>query len=68
MQVAFDALKKALTSASCLALPDQDGEFEVMGAIYAIFTCRGHNPELTANQPTNHPVCQSTIPSANAST
>ena len=29
MQTAFDALKKALTSASCLALPDPDGEFEV---------------------------------------
>src|SRR6266496_3551504 len=29
MQSAFDALKKALTSAPCLALPDPDGEFEV---------------------------------------
>ena len=29
MQTAFDALKKALTSAPCLALPDPDGEFEV---------------------------------------
>ena len=29
MQTAFDALKEALTSASCLALPDPDGEFEV---------------------------------------
>ena len=29
MQIAFDALKKALTSASCLALPDPDDEFEV---------------------------------------
>ena len=29
MQTAFDALKETLTSASCLALPDSDGEFEV---------------------------------------
>src|SRR5947207_5326140 len=29
MQTAFDELKKALTSASYLALPDPDGEFEV---------------------------------------
>ena len=29
MQTAFDALKEALTSASCLALPDPNGEFEV---------------------------------------
>ena len=29
MQAAFDELKKALTSAPCLALPDPDGEFEV---------------------------------------
>jgi Reverse transcriptase (RNA-dependent DNA polymerase)/RNase H-like domain found in reverse transcriptase/Integrase zinc binding domain/Chromo (CHRromatin Organisation MOdifier) domain/Aspartyl protease len=29
MQAAFDELKKVLTSAPCLALPDPDGEFEV---------------------------------------
>ena len=29
MQTAFDALKEALTSASCLALPDPNDEFEV---------------------------------------
>ena len=29
MQTAFDALKKTLTSASCLTLPDPDDEFEV---------------------------------------
>src|SRR5438046_5835219 len=29
MQMVFDALKEALTSAPCLALPDPDGEFEV---------------------------------------
>jgi RNase H-like domain found in reverse transcriptase len=29
MQMIFDALKEALTSASYLALPDPDGEFEV---------------------------------------
>jgi hypothetical protein len=36
-----------------------------MGAIYAICTCPNHMMELTSNQPTNHPVCQPTIPSAN---
>ena len=30
MQTAFDALKETLTSASCLALPDPDDEFEVI--------------------------------------
>ena len=49
MQTAFDALKEALTSAPCLALPDPDGEFEVTTdasedakAVGAVLTQDGH--------------------------
>ena len=49
MQTAFDELKKALTSAPCLALPDPDGEFEVTTdasedakAVGAVLTQNGH--------------------------
>jgi hypothetical protein len=48
-QTAFDELKKALTSAPCLALPDPDGEFEVTTdasedakAVGAVLTQNGH--------------------------
>jgi hypothetical protein len=30
MQTAFEALKKTLTSAPCLTLPDSDNKFEVI--------------------------------------
>ena len=49
MQAAFDQLKKALTSASCLVLPDSDGEFEVITdasedakAVGAVLMQKGH--------------------------
>ena len=49
MQTAFDELKRALTSAPCLALPDPDGEFEVTTdasedakAVGAVLTHNGH--------------------------
>src|SRR5208282_6556151 len=49
MQTTFDALKETLTSASCLALPDPNGEFEVTTnaskdakAIGAILTQNDH--------------------------
>jgi hypothetical protein len=49
VQDAFDELKQASTSASCLALPDPDGEFEVTTdasedakAVGAVLTQKGH--------------------------
>ena len=49
MQAAFDELKKALTTAPCLALPDPDGEFEVTTdasedakTVGAVLTQNGH--------------------------
>ena len=49
MQAAFDELKKALTTAPCLALPDPDGEFEVITdasedakAVGAVLVQNGH--------------------------
>jgi transposase InsO family protein len=49
MQIAFKELKKALTSAPCLALPDPNGEFEVITdasedakAIGAVLVQNGH--------------------------
>jgi RNase H-like domain found in reverse transcriptase len=49
MQVAFDKLKKALTSAPCPAVPDLDGKFEVTTdasedakAVGAVLTQNGH--------------------------
>ena len=67
MQTAFDALKKALTSAPCLALPDPDGEFEVTTdasedakAVGAVLTQNGHpvayeSTKLNSHQ-LNYPV------------
>ena len=49
MQTAFKEIKKALTSAPCLALPDPNGEFEVITdasedakAIGAVLVQNGH--------------------------
>jgi hypothetical protein len=61
MQTAFDTLKKALTSAPCLALPDPDGEFEVTTdasedakAVGAVLTQNGHPVAFESTKLNSH--------------
>ena len=61
MQAAFDELKKALTSAPCLALPDPDGEFEVTTdasedakAVGAVLTQNGHPVAFESKKLNSH--------------
>src|SRR6266480_6127298 len=61
MQTAFDESKKALTSAPCLALPDPDGEFEVITdasedakAVGAVLTQNGHHVVYESKKLNSH--------------